>query len=161
MNFRVLSCCLALAVMLPGCASHDKKPGDKPKKAKSTPDPAKPHIADMSRDVSFQSFLGRLRIAVRQRDRAMITSLSSPDFGWRWDTPPLNETVFEYWDKNNLWPELEKLLAKPFGPSEDYMVSPPEFIKEQNYKGYRCGIQQVNGSWRFAYFITGEDVVPL
>lgn len=156
---RYLLCLLALGWMFAGCAHHDeKKEKDKVKPA-DVGKAKKPAIPDASNDMTFQSFLGRLRIAVHTKDRVMLQSMMAPDFGYRWDTPPAGETPFDYWDQNQLWGELEKLLEQPFGPSENYMVSPPAFRNEGNYRGYRCGLKQYNGGWRFAYFVTGEDVL--
>lgn len=157
MSLRLVFSSLVLALAVVGCALHKH---DDPTKAKpkATP-PKKPPMADLSGDVSFQSFLGRLRIAVHKRDRPMLESLMAPDFGWRFDKPPEGELPFEYWDKANAWPELEKLLGEHFAPSENFMVSPPAFVTDPNYRGYRCGLRQLNGSWRFAYFVTGEDLL--
>lgn len=152
---RLFPCLLALAMAWAGCATP-KKPKDT-KKPKATPAPKT--IADMSADPSFGSFLGRLRIAVQKRDRPMLSTMLAPDFGWRWDEAPAGETAFDYWDKNELWPELDKLMSQKFTPHESYMVSPPAFASDPAYRGYRCGIRQVNGSWRLAYFITGEDAL--
>jgi len=34
------------------------------------------------------------------------------------------------------------------------MVAPPEVTYDANYRGYRAGLQQVNGAWRFAFFVS-------
>jgi hypothetical protein len=109
--------------------------------------------------VAFQSFLGRLRIAVHKRDRNMLASMMAPDFGWRWEKTAEGDNPFDYWDKTNAWPELEHVVNEHFAPSESFMVSPPAFVTDSSYRGYRAGIRQMNGSWRFAYFVTGEDVL--
>ena len=45
----------------------------------------------------------------------------------------------------------------PFGDVRDgFMVAPPEFATANEYTGYRAGIQLVNGSWKFAYFVNGN-----
>jgi hypothetical protein len=61
--------------------------------------------------------------------------------------------VFDYWERNNLWPELKLVLNEKFVPSGNYMVAPPEVTYDPDYKGYRAGLQLVNGSWRFAFFV--------
>jgi hypothetical protein len=107
-----------------------------------------------SNDPTFQAFLGRLRIAVAKKDYEVLRGMMVPDFGYRWDNPPPGDSIFAYWDLNNLWPELEKLLQTQFMPLEDFMVSPPEFAdKPSGYAGYRVGIKQIMGSWRFVYFV--------
>lgn len=145
---------IALALLPAGCNSPEKQEKAKAKKEKA----AKPEIRDASQDTNFQSFLGRLRIAVSKRDQAMISSMLAPDFGWRWESPQPG-TPFEYWTQNNSWGELEQLLQQRFTPSGVYMVAPPAFVSDPNYRGYRVGIRQVNGAWRLAYFIAGEDLL--
>jgi hypothetical protein len=34
------------------------------------------------------------------------------------------------------------------------MVVPPQFAIDPNYHGYRAGLMSVDGSWKFAYFVT-------
>ena len=52
-----------------------------PYKKKDTEE--KKPLQDQTGDQAFESFLGRLRIAVRKQDQAMLTSLMTPDFGYR------------------------------------------------------------------------------
>ena len=145
MIFR-LSLCILLTCALTGCeAPYKKKDADDRKPLK-----------DQSHDQTFQAFLGRLKIAVGNKDRQMLATLMASDFGYRWDTPPPGEGVFDYWDHNNLWPELAGLLRQRFVPNELYMVSPPEVVTKPGYAGYRVGMRTVGGSWKFAYFVPGE-----
>ena len=113
-------------------------------------------MQDQSGDQAFEAFLGRLRIAVRKQDEAMLTSLMTPDFGYRWDTPPAGESVFQYWSLNNLWPVLEGVLKQRFVANQLYMVAPAQVVADPSYKGYRAGMRTVRGSWKFAYFVPGE-----
>ena len=88
----------------------------------------------------------------------MLQSMMAPNFGYRWDDPPPGDNVFTYWDMNNLWPEVEKVLAQKFVPfraegGDLYMVAPPEMTTDPDYAGYRAGIRLVMGSWKFAYFV--------
>ena len=142
MPFRILMV-MALAVCCGACTTPPKK---KP--------PAKP-ARDMSSDVSFQSFVGRVRTAVAKRDMQMLASVMTPDFGYRIE--PLGEGpgVFQYWDQNGLWHELQLVLNGPFVPNGKYMVAPPQFVTDEQYHGYRVGFTLVNGSWKFAYFVSG------
>ena len=141
---------LLLAVMfLAGCP----QPGKKPTPAKGKEKPAKPDIKDQNGDTSFQAFLGRLRKAVEARDKVMLVSMMSADFGYRWDDPPDGETAFAYWDRNRLWGQLASVMRERFTPHEAFMVAPPQFAQNENYPGYRVGLRMVNGSWRFAYFV--------
>ena len=64
--------------------------------------------------------------------------------------------VFQYWDQENLWPELEGILQEKFVKKGNFMVAPPQFADASlNYDGYRVGITRVKGSWKFAYIVNG------
>jgi hypothetical protein len=134
-----------------------KKKKDKPS-AQTKKEQAKP--ADESSDVDFQGFLGRLRKAVAAHDANTIASMMTADFafvlGKTPETDRKGEGVFQYWDENGLWPELEGILSERFVTKEDFMVAPPQFANPAiDYDGYRVGIRRVNGSWKFAYFVNG------
>jgi hypothetical protein len=142
--------CIFLVVGMVGCQTPKKK------KEKENPNA----IKDQSTDTTFQAFLGRLRIAVAKRDRPMLVSMMTQNFGYRWDitTPMPLDAVFEYWDEHNLWPELSAILRERFVPSDLYMVAPPQVTTDTNYRGYRAGMRIIGGSWKFAYFVSGEEM---
>lgn len=155
MQIRVFLFASAAAVLaLNGCKSPGKKKEEaEKKKAKDE------MIADQSGDHSFQAFLGRLRTAVRTKDAGALAQLMTPDFGYRWDDAPPGETVYSYWNANNLWPELNSIVQQNFLPHGGFMVSPPAFATDRaGFDGYRAGVKLMNGSWRFAYFV---DAPPL
>ncbi len=78
------------------------------------------------------------------------------DFGYRLDPEASGGGVFQYWDDQGLWPELQGILSEKFVQKGDYMVAPPQFAEPAlNYDGYRAGVRRVNGSWKFAYFVSG------
>ena len=138
-----LVCCLA-ALTLTGCESPYKKSEKKREVEKK----------NASNDPTFQSFLGRLKTAIDKKDYEMLRTMMAPDFGYRWDNPPPGDSIFAYWDLNNQWPELRRLMQQPFMPLEDFMVSPPDFADHpESFTGYRVGLKQVGGSWRFVYFV--------
>ncbi len=145
MIFRSLLCLLMVA-LLAGCESPYKESDAQEKKEKK----------DQSKDQSFQAFLGRLRIAVAKKDRAMLASMMTGDFGYRWDNPPAGESIFDYWDQHNSWVELSRILKEKFEPNDIYMVAPREVVTDPSYAGYRAGLRLVGGSWKFAYFVPGE-----
>ncbi len=156
MSFVRIVIGLALAALVVGCQAPYKKKDQTEKKEKSGE-----VIKDQSGDMSFRAFMGTLKIAVAKRDRAMLLSMMTSDFGWRWDAPPAGETPFDYWEHNHLWTELETLLQQRFVPHETFMVAPAEFAANpEHFQGYRAGMRLVGGSWRFNYFITGEDILP-
>ena len=157
MYFRLLLCALIATLALSGCFDNDKK---KPGTEKKKEDKKKEVTPDVSNDPTFQAFVGRLRSAVGQKDRREIAEALAPGFGYRWDQPPEGETPFDYWDKNNAWGELAAVLAQKFVPHEGYMVAPPQFASDPGYHGYRAGVRQFNGSWKLAYFVTGQDIIP-
>ncbi|OAI42881.1 hypothetical protein AYO41_03265 [Verrucomicrobia bacterium SCGC AG-212-E04] len=137
-----------LALSLTGCPSaEDKKKAEAAKIREAT------SIPDQSGDVTFQAFMSRLRQAVRAKDMNTIASMMTPDFGYRLEPPGEGDGVFAYWDKNNVWPELNLVLKDKFIPNGPYMVAPSEFVIGQNYRGYRAGMCLVEGGWRFAYFV--------
>jgi hypothetical protein len=130
-----------------GCQAPYKKKDDEDKKP----------LKDQSADTNFQAFLGRLRIAVAKHDQATLVSMMTSNFGYRWDAAPAGETVFSYWDQNNVWPELSAILLEKFAPHGVFMVAPAQFLLADNYQGYRAGMRTVGGSWKFAYFISGQE----
>ena len=151
MKFRVLLL-LALVFAIASCDTAKKKE-TKPKPPKS--------MKDVNGDVSFQGFLNRLRKSVATHDIPTLASMMTPDFGYLMDPTPNDpgsgQGVWRYWEANNLWPELNLIMQEKFAPFGNYMVAPPQFITDPDYKGFRAGILNMNGSWRFAYFVSGQQ----
>jgi hypothetical protein len=143
---------LAMIVSLASCTSSSKKqPGAQAQKkaAKTTP-------SQENTDVDFDAFIQRLRKAVAAHDLNTIAAMMTPDFGYSLNPERSGDGVFKFWDENNIWPEVEGVLAEKFVKKQDYMVSPPQFADPSlNYDGYRAGIRRINGSWKFAYFVNG------
>jgi len=153
MYLRIFAIAIASTFLLAGCGSPYKKSDKDRVDAKK----------DASKDPSFQGFVGRLQTAARTKDVEMLASVMAPDFGYRWDTPPPGDTVFAYWNDQNVWPQLNEVLRAGFAPSGDFMVAPPEFAANpETYQGWRAGLRSIGGSWRFVYFVpapsTGEPV---
>ncbi len=147
---------LACAFTFSACGSLGKK--KEPKK----PTNVKKEEAKLeeSSEVDFQAFVGRLRSAVQARDFNAIAGMMTTDFafvmGGTPETDKKGEGVFQYWDENGLWPELEGILSEKFVKKEEFMVAPPQFANPAvEYTGYRAGIRRVNGSWKFVYFVNG------
>src|SRR5438105_8265085 len=144
---------LVLVVPVTSCKSTAKKEQTRKQTTKKT---AKVSPAQENTDVDFDAFLVRLRKAVAARDMDTIASMMTPDFGYSLNPERSGEGVFKFWDENNIWPELQGVLAEKFVKKQDYMVAPPQFADPSlNYDGYRAGIRRVNGSWKFAYFVNG------
>lgn len=147
----ILSFFCVLALALSGCGLFHKH-GSK-KAAKKEAEQTSP---DQSSQIDFQSFVGRLRKAVKAHDANTLAPMMTEDFGYRLNPVASGPGVFQYWDENNLWEELDGILSEKFLPKGPFMVAPPQFADENlNYDGYRAGILRVNGSWKFAYFVNG------
>lgn len=147
---------LVFAIALTGCKSAAKRK----KEAEAAAQKKKDLEATANPDMDFQAFLGRLRKAVAARDMNAVASMMTPDFayvmGGSEGQDRQGEGVFQYWDENGLWPELEGILSEKFVAKEDFMVAPPQFANPAlEYDGYRAGIRRVGGSWKFVYFVNG------
>lgn len=147
---------LAFLLLLVGFAIAGCKTPPSKKTGAHAAKPGKVKPTEEATDVDFDSFISRLRKAVAAHDMKTIASMMTPDFGYSLNPEKSGEGVFQYWDENNLWPELEGILSETFVKKQDYMVAPPQFADASlNYDGYRAGIRRVNGSWKFAYFVNG------
>ncbi|HTD01665.1 MAG: hypothetical protein DME35_00835 [Verrucomicrobia bacterium] len=145
---------LAFAFVVGGCQTPEKKK-EKLKQAELKKK-AKADLREESSDVDFQAFLGRLRKAVAKRDVETLKSMMTDDFGYKLEPPMSGPGVFQYWEQENLWPELDGIVSERFVKKGAFMVSPPQFADPSlNYDGYRIGIARVRGSWKFAYFVNG------
>ncbi|MFN2509055.1 MAG: hypothetical protein ABR589_09820 [Chthoniobacterales bacterium] len=147
---------LVLAIAMTGCRSAAKR-NQKTDAAQAKKDA---QTTEANADVDFQAFLSRLRKAVQAHDVNTLASMMTSDFayvmGSSSEQDRKGEGVFQYWDENGLWPELEGIVTEPFVKKEDFMVAPPQFANPAvAYDGYRAGIRRMNGSWKFAYFVNG------
>ncbi len=143
-SIPILSLLLAAAVSFPACKSTEKKKEEKPAAA------TRPDLPDRSGDVSFQSFVGRLRAAVAKRDAVVLASMMTPNFGYDLDQNLSGPGVFAFWDQNGLWEELTLVVNEKWVPFENYMVAP-----SPGTAGYHAGVSRVGGSWKFVYFVKG------
>jgi hypothetical protein len=155
----LLTSLLALTFVFSGCQTPSQKEKTKQAALKKK---ANAKLREPE-DVDFQAFVGRLRKAVAKRDVTTIKSMMTENFGYKLD-PRMegiepNDSgpgVFQYWDQEDLWPELDGILSERFVKKGNFMVAPPQFADPSlNYDGYRVGITRVRGSWKFAYFVNG------
>ena len=150
----IASILLVLAIGLGGCQTFAQKQKEKGKKAAVSKATAKPR--EENADVDFEAFVGRLRKAVAAHDVQTLSAMMTNDFGYQLNPEASGNGVFQYWDEEGLWPELQGILSEEFVQKGAYMVAPPQFADESlNYDGYRAGVRRVNGSWKFAYFVSG------
>jgi len=150
---KLLTALLLIAFIFTACQT----PEQKKEKARKTALKKKAK-ADLRepQDVDFQAFVGRLKKAVASRDITTLKSMMTDDFGYKLEPAMSGAGVFQYWDQENLWPELDGILAERFVKKGAFMVAPPQFADPSlNYDGYRAGITRVRGSWKFAYFVNG------
>ena len=149
----LLTILFALALVLPACQTPEQQKEKAKKEALKKK--AKANLRESS-DVDFQAFVGRLRKAVTSRDTETIKSMMTEDFGYKLEPPMSGAGVFQYWEQENLWPELDGILSERFVKKGNFMVAPPQFADPSlNYDGYRIGITRIKGSWKFAYFVNG------
>ncbi len=154
---RIIVCIfLLLAVAFSSCKSPRKK-AETQEAAQAKKDQ---QTTEDNADVDFQAFVSRLRKAVQSRDVNTIASMMTPDFafvmGTSSESDRKGEGVFQFWEENGLWPELDGILSEKFVKKDEFMVSPPQFANPAvEYDGYRAGVRRVNGSWKFAYFVNG------
>ena len=157
-NHLLLCVLTAASVCATGCKTTPETPDTNQPATTSTKKKPQPPttLKDQNGDQAFLAFLGRLRQAVHAHDVDAIASMMTTDFGYLYPDGE-GKGVFEYWDQNNVWPELELVIKERFVPKGDaYMVAPAEFATDpEHYGGYRAGLKLENGSWKFAYFITG------
>jgi hypothetical protein len=150
---KLLTALLLTAFVFNSCQTPEQKKEKAKKEAlkkKAKADLREPQ------DVDFQAFVGRLRKAVATRDLATLKSMMTDDFGYKLEPPMAGPGVFQYWEQENLWPELDGILAEKFVKKGNFLVAPPQFADSSlNYDGYRAGITRVKGSWKFAYFVNG------
>jgi hypothetical protein len=116
--------------------------------------------AEGDRDVDFQTFVGRLKKAVAARDADTLAPMMAENFLYALGATEAEDRkgdgVFEYWDKNGLWTELDAILAKRFASKGEFWVAPPQFADASlHYTGYRVGIHRIGGIWKFVYFVNG------
>jgi hypothetical protein len=151
---RIISLFLVASLLgLAACQTTSEKEKLKKEALKKK---AKANLREESGDVDFQAFVGRLRKAVSKRDVETLKTMMTPDFGYKLEPPLSGDGVFQYWEDQNLWPELDGILSERFVKYKGYLVAPPQFADPSlNYDGYRAGIRRVNGSWKFAYFVNG------
>jgi hypothetical protein len=155
-KMRIFQCLLLLlALAFTACPTTNPKKNSK-KAARTAEGPTNEENAE----VDFQAFVGRLRKAVKAHDLNTIAAMMTPDFAYVLGATQAEDRqgagVFQFWDENGLWVELDGILSERFVFKDGYMVAPPQFADPAaEYTGYRVGIRRENGSWKFVYFVNG------
>ena len=151
---KIVFLLLVLAVAFAGCKTPEKKKEEDVKKR------AQADLRKENEDVDFAAFVSRLKKAVAAHDSPTLYTMMIPDFAYVLGATEAEdrkgEGVFKYWDDNGLWAELDGILTERFVKKGNFWVAPPQFADPNlNYNGYRAGIQRINGSWKFVYFVNG------
>jgi hypothetical protein len=89
------------------------------------------------------------------RDREAMQRLLTPDFAWREDNLPMDETPFDFWDRHRLWETLTRLLRGRMVRREGWYVAPVE-AGGKGYTGPKLGWRKVGEEWRLGYFYPGS-----
>ena len=71
------------------------------------------------------------------------------------------DEALELWDRggDRVWASLDHVLFK--GNRNDpgvpgLMVSPPAWVDDSHYIGYRAGFMKVAGNWRWIWYVNGD-----
>jgi hypothetical protein len=144
--------CMVLVCGLASCASPKKK--DDAEKQKERMKALEADMIDDGGDPDFLAFVSHLREAVAQHDLNMLASMMTENFGYSLNPPREGDGVFQYWDQANIWPQLQTTLNQHFANNGNYLVAPVDFVTNPAFHGWRAGITNVGGTWKFAYFVT-------
>src|SRR4051812_43073002 len=112
----------------------------------------------------WNTFYTEFRRAVEHRDKRALRSAMDINFRYTFDRTlggdPRDEAL-EVWDHAGpkLWANMERVLGK--GNRNDpevpgLMVSPPAWVEDNRYVGYRAGFMKVGGNWRWIWYVSGD-----
>jgi hypothetical protein len=152
---------LGLVLMGPGAFTADALP----LKNSLVKAAAPAQLGGLSTISDWKPFILAFRRAVRQRDRGALLSAMDDDFFYNFEGAHKNharDRALERWDHEGekAWAALEKVLRA--GSREDpevpgLRVSPPAWVMDERYAGYRAGFMQIGPYWRWIWFVSGED----
>ncbi len=118
------------------------------------PDNGGEPAVDVATTNDFRTFLRMIRDAAKRRDAEALAPLMTPNFGYNMEPVMEGPGVFEFWEENNVWGQLELVVGFEFIEHEGFMVAPPQFAREgKSYTGWRAGMVRTRDGWRFAYFV--------
>jgi hypothetical protein len=127
------------------------------------PEDARVKPARLAAITEWSTFFQEFRAAVARRDRAALKSCMVRDFLFTLDdyagSDP-RDAAFREWDRPDVkgWDAIEGILRKgcrndPLAPT--LMVSPPQWVTDANYLGYRVGFERCDGLWRWVWAMRG------
>lgn len=112
----------------------------------------------------WNSFFTEFRHAVERRDRRALRACMDIHFRYTFDRTPggdPRDEALDVWDRggDHIWASLDHVLS--LGNRNDpevpgLMVSPPAWVDDNRYIGYRAGFMKVDGSWRWIWYVAGD-----
>jgi hypothetical protein len=112
----------------------------------------------------WNTFFTEFRRAVERRDKRALRAVMDVHFRYTFDRTPggdPRDEALELWDHSGdrIWSSLDRVLLQ--GNRNDpevagLMVSPPAWVDDNHYIGYRAGFMKVDGNWRWIWYVTGD-----
>jgi hypothetical protein len=112
----------------------------------------------------WNSFFTEFRRAVERRDKRALRTAMDINFRYTFDRTPggdPRDEALDLWDHggNKAWTELDRVLLQ--GNRNDpevtgLMVSPPAWVDDSRYVGYRAGFMKMAGNWRWIWYVSGD-----
>ncbi len=112
----------------------------------------------------WTSFFTEFRHAVERRDRRALRACMDTHFRYTFDRTPggdPRDEALDLWERSGdrVWTNLDHVLTQ--GNRNDpevpgLMVSPPAWVDDNRYIGFRAGFMKVEGSWRWIWYVTGD-----
>jgi hypothetical protein len=112
----------------------------------------------------WNTFYTEFRHAVEHHDKRALRSAMDVNFRYTFDRTnggdPRDEAL-DLWDRSGpkTWATMERVLMK--GNRNDpevagLMVSPPAWVEDNRYVGYRAGFMKVGANWRWIWYVSGD-----
>jgi hypothetical protein len=111
----------------------------------------------------WNTFYREFCAAVARRDRTALKSCMVRDFLFtldEYDGADARDAAFQQWDRPDVkgWAAIDRILRKgcrldPQAPA--LMVSPPQWVTDPKYLGYRVGFARCDGLWRWVWAMHG------
>jgi hypothetical protein len=129
--------------------------------AKATSESRQVRLDNMA---DWNSFFAEFRHAVERRDRHALRACMDTHFRYTFDRTPggdPRDEALELWDRSGdkIWAGLDRVLLQ--GNRNDpevpgMMISPPAWVDDNRYIGYRAGFMKVDGAWRWIWYVSGD-----
>jgi hypothetical protein len=151
---------LGLALLGPGAFTAGSPPPKNSAVKAATPT----RLARLDTIEDWNTFFLEFRRAVQRRDRGALQSAMDEDFFYTFERTHKRDArdhALGLWDREgaSAWLALEEVLRA--GHQEDPVVpglkvSPPAWVSDDRYTGYRAGFTKVGPYWRWIWFVSGD-----